>query len=63
MIRFLVDDYMNKKFNVAEILLSVDEINSDKKYSAYVKLKSKSNNNRIVKKDIKMEDDKFGSND
>ena len=54
---------MNKKFNVAEILLSVDEINSDKKYSAYVKLKSKSNNNRIVKKDIKMEDDKFGSDE
>jgi hypothetical protein len=51
---------MNKKFNVDEILLSVDEINSDKKYSAYVKLKSKSNNNRIINKDIKMEDNKFG---
>ena len=54
---------MNKKFNVAEILLSVDEINSDKKYSAYVKLKSKSKNNRVVKKDIKMEDNKFGSDE
>lgn len=50
---------MNKKFNVAEILLSVDAINSDKKYSAYVKLKSKSNNNRIIKKDIKMKNDKL----
>ena len=50
---------MENRFNIAEILESVDLLISDNKYSERVKSKISNNYKRFTKKSFKMKDDKF----
>ena len=50
---------MGVKFNIAEILESVDLLITDKKYSTRIKKKIRNNYKGFTKKNIKMKDEKF----